>query len=114
MILVGERLAAVPGALSAAAWLAGGTGARLAWVPRRAGERGAVEAGALPGLLPGGRAVGNAAARAQVEAVWGPIPDGVGSDTAGILASNSLGALVIGGVRPGNASSRLATTTARL
>ena len=98
VILVGERLAAVPGALSAAAWLAGGTGARLAWVPRRAGERGAVEAGALPGLLPGGRAVGNAAARAQVEAVWGPIPDGVGSDTAGILASNSLGPLVIGGV----------------
>ena len=29
----------------------GATGARLAWVPRRAGERGALEAGALPGLL---------------------------------------------------------------
>ena len=27
----------------------------LVWIPRRAGERGAVEAGALPGLLPGGR-----------------------------------------------------------
>ena len=48
-ILVGERLAAVPGALSAAAALAEATGARLAWVPRRAGERGALEAGALPG-----------------------------------------------------------------
>ena len=31
------------------------TGARLAWVPRRAGDRGAVEAGCLPSLLPGGR-----------------------------------------------------------
>ena len=31
------------------------TGARIAWVPRRAGDRGAVEAGALPNLLPGGR-----------------------------------------------------------
>ena len=36
------------------------TGARLAWVPRRAGERGAVEAGTLPGLLPGGRPVEDA------------------------------------------------------
>ena len=42
------------------------TGARLAWVPRRAGERGAVEAGALPGLLPGGRPVADAGARVDV------------------------------------------------
>ena len=55
VILVGERLATVPGALSAAVRLADATGARLAWVPRRAGERGALEAGALPSLLPGGR-----------------------------------------------------------
>ena len=55
VVLVGERLATVPGALSAAAALAEATGARLAWVPRRAGERGALEAGALPTLLPGGR-----------------------------------------------------------
>lgn len=52
-ILVGERLATVPGALSQAAALAAATGARLAWVPRRAGERGALESGALPTLLPG-------------------------------------------------------------
>ena len=55
--MVGERLATVPGGLSAAARLADATGARLAWVPRRAGERGALEAGALPGLLPGGRPI---------------------------------------------------------
>ena len=46
--------------------LAAATGARLAWVPRRAGERGALEAGALPSLLPGGRPVTDAAARAEV------------------------------------------------
>jgi NADH-quinone oxidoreductase subunit G len=38
----------VPGALSAAAALAAETGAKLAWIPRRAGERGAIEAGCLP------------------------------------------------------------------
>lgn len=57
VILVGERLAQSPGALSAAADLAKTTGARLAWVPRRAGDRGAIEAGCLPTLLPGGRPV---------------------------------------------------------
>ena len=54
-ILVGERAAAVPGLLTAVAALARTTGARLAWVPRRAGERGGIEAGCLPFLLPGGR-----------------------------------------------------------
>ena len=71
VILVGERLATVPGALSAALALAGTTGARLAWVPRRAGERGALEAGCLPNLLPGGRPVTDAAARVDLGTVWG-------------------------------------------
>ena len=57
VILVGERLATSPGALSAAVRLADATGARLAWIPRRAGERGALDAGCLPNLLPGGRPV---------------------------------------------------------
>ena len=48
VILVGERLATSPGALSAAAEVAAKTGAKLAWVPRRAGDRGAVETGCLP------------------------------------------------------------------
>ncbi|MBB1022779.1 NADH-quinone oxidoreductase subunit G, partial [Dietzia sp. E1] len=43
VILVGERLGAIPGGLSAAADLADTTGASLAWIPRRAGERGALE-----------------------------------------------------------------------
>jgi NADH-quinone oxidoreductase subunit G len=48
VILVGERLATSPGALSAAVELAARTGASLAWIPRRAGELGAIDAGALP------------------------------------------------------------------
>jgi NADH-quinone oxidoreductase subunit G len=105
VILVGERLAAVPGALAAAARLAFASGARLAWVPRRAGERGAVEAGALPGLLPIGRPVTDAAARAEVARIWGQasLPDTPGRDTTAILAAaadGELGALVVAGVDP--------------
>ncbi|MBF6359128.1 NADH-quinone oxidoreductase subunit G [Nocardia farcinica] len=103
VILVGERMAAVPGALSAAVRLAEETGAALAWVPRRAGERGAVEAGALPGLLPGGRPVTDPAARQQVRAVWqtDELPVTPGRDTGAILeAAPRLGALLVGGVDP--------------
>ncbi|HEY7487959.1 MAG TPA: NADH-quinone oxidoreductase subunit G [Streptosporangiaceae bacterium] len=105
VILVGERLAAVPGALSSAMRLAQVTGAKLAWVPRRAGERGAVEAGALPNLLPVGRPITDPAARADVARAWNvaELPAIPGRDTAGILASalgEQLDALVIGGVDP--------------
>ncbi len=103
LILVGERLATSPGALSAAGRLAASTGARLAWVPRRAGERGALEAGALPNLLPGGRPVADERARAATAAAWGVdhLPDTVGRDTEAILAAARAGelqALLIGGV----------------
>ena len=103
VLVVGERLASVPGALSAAVRLATASGARLAWVPRRAGERGAVDAGALPTLLPGGRLVTDAAARADIEAVWGTVPSAPGRDLTAILAAakaGELGALVVGGVDP--------------
>ncbi|MGH4019153.1 MAG: NADH-quinone oxidoreductase subunit G [Pseudonocardiaceae bacterium] len=106
VILVGERAAEVPGLFSAVARLATRTGARVAWVPRRAGERGALEAGAVPTLLPGGRLVTDDAARAELEAAWGvPMPATVGRDTSGILAaaaSGELGGLVVGGVDPGD------------
>jgi NADH-quinone oxidoreductase subunit G len=84
VVMVGERLGAIAGGLSAVARLVDSTGARLAWVPRRAGERGALEAGALPNLMPGGRPSGQP-----------------GRDTAGIVAAaenGSLAALLIGGV----------------
>ena len=105
VILAGERLAEVPGALAAAARLAERTGARLAWIPRRAGERGAIEAGALPALLPGGRRVADAVARAEVARAWdaGALPAEPGRDTGMMLAAAAAGeidALLIAGVDP--------------
>jgi NADH-quinone oxidoreductase subunit G len=103
VILVGERLAEVPGALAAAVRLADASGAKLAWIPRRAGERGAVEAGAMPGLLPVGRWIGDPQARAEVARVWrkSTLPSTPGRNTAALLAAaarGELGALVIAGV----------------
>jgi NADH-quinone oxidoreductase subunit G len=104
VIVVGERLAGSPGGFAAAAALAAGTGAKLAWVPRRAGERGAVEAGALPALLPGGRPLADDDARAYVARVWATtISATPGRDTAGIVAAaaaSDLGALLVAGVDP--------------
>jgi len=105
VILVGERLAEVPGALAAATRLAEASGAKLAWVPRRAGERGAIEAGAMPGLLPIGRWVGDPKARAEVALAWNKptLPATPGRSTSALLAAaanGELGALVIAGVDP--------------
>ncbi len=104
VILVGERLGEVPGALPAAARLAERTGAKLAWVPRRAGERGAIEAGALPGLLPGGRQVSDTEARAETARVWAvaSLPAAPGRDTGEMLAAadEEPYALVVAGVDP--------------
>jgi NADH-quinone oxidoreductase subunit G len=107
ILFVGERLATVPGGLSAAAKLAEETGAKLAWIPRRAGDRGAVDAGCLPNLLPGGRPVADAAARAELAGVWdlaaGVIPSQPGRDTDQIIEAvraGRIGALVVAGVDP--------------
>ena len=107
VILAGERLAETPGALSALSRLATATGAALAWVPRRAGERGAIDAGALPLLLPGGRPVSDPQARAEVARAWGvaTLPAEPGRDTGEILAAAAAGgldALVVAGVDPGD------------
>ena len=105
VVLVGERLASAPGAYAAVLRLAEATGARLAWIPRRAGERGGVEAGLLPGLLPGGRPLTDADARAEVAAAWGvdvdTLPAEPGRDVSGILDALSVGQLsgaVVGGL----------------
>jgi NADH-quinone oxidoreductase subunit G len=103
IILVGERLAVSPGALTAAAQLADATGARLAWVPRRAGDRGAVEAGCLPGLLPGGRPGDDATARQEVNALWGGTgPASIGRDAQSMLEAAAAGeiALLVAGIDP--------------
>ncbi|MGY3338070.1 NADH-quinone oxidoreductase subunit G [Streptomyces filamentosus] len=103
VLLVGERLAGVPGALTAALRASAATGAKLVWIPRRAGERGAVEAGALPSLLPGGRPATDPRAREEVAAAWGvrELPHRYGRDTGQILqaaAGGELDALLVGGV----------------
>ncbi|MEV7416853.1 NADH-quinone oxidoreductase subunit G [Streptomyces sp. NPDC089919] len=103
VIVVGERLAAVPGALTAAVRTAAATGASLVWIPRRAGERGAVEAGALPSLLPGARPATDPRAREEVASAWGleELPHRYGRDTGQIVAaaaSGELGALLVAGV----------------
>ncbi|MDT9594845.1 NADH-quinone oxidoreductase subunit G [Nocardioides zeae] len=103
VLLVGERLATAPGALSAAARLASRTGARLAWVPRRAGDRGALETGCLPNLLPGGRPVVDAEARVDAAAAWGvdALPERPGRDAEQIVSAAAVGrlsGLVVGGV----------------
>ena len=105
VILVGERAALASGTLTAVAALAERTGARLAWVPRRAGDRGAVEAGCLPNLLPGGRPVDDAAARVDTAVTWGAdhLPADTGRDTDEMLlgaGDDELGALVVAGVDP--------------
>ncbi len=134
VVLVGERLAQVPGALSAAARLADVTGARLGWVPRRAGERGALDAGALAGLLPGGRPLADPSARAQVAAAWGidagTLPEHAGLDLPGMVAAitadtaalaaasdpgevtRQLDALLVAGVEPADLPDRAAFLTA--
>jgi NADH-quinone oxidoreductase subunit G len=107
-ILVGDRAAAVPGLYAAVSELAGRTGAKIGWIPRRAGERGALDAGAVPTLLPGGRPVTDAAARAEVAEAWGlasadELPTEPGRDTAAILAAAAAGelaGLLVGGLDP--------------
>jgi NADH-quinone oxidoreductase subunit G len=103
VVVVGERLASVAGGLTAAVRAATATGARLVWIPRRAGERGAVEVGALPSLLPGGRPATHPRAREEVAAVWGlaELPMRYGRDTHHIVeaaATGELSALVVAGV----------------
>ncbi len=103
VILVGERAADTPGALTAARRLAERTGARLAWIPRRAGDRAAIDAGAMPNLLPGGRQVIDAGGRIDTAAVWGVtgLPDTPGRSTEQMIEAaknGDLGALVLAGV----------------
>lgn len=99
VILVGERASRTPGLLSEVVRLAERTHCRIQWVPRRAGERGGVEAGLLPGLLPFGRALASQEARESL--VWGEIPAQRGLDATQMLeaaADGRVKALVVGGV----------------
>ena len=103
VIMVGERIAGVEGGATAVLELARTTGAAVTWVPRRAGERGALDAGALAGLLPGGRPLTDAVARGAVAAAWGvdSLPATVGlAGTAMLQAikAGDIGAIITAGV----------------
>jgi NADH-quinone oxidoreductase subunit G len=103
VIIVGERLATSPGALSAVLDLAERASAKLAWIPRRAGDRGAIEAGCLPGLLPFGRPGLDSSARDEIAVAWGAsVPAGPGRASDAILADAAAGktALIVAGVDP--------------
>lgn len=105
VILVGERASESAGALTAVGALADLTGAKIAWIPRRAGERGALEAGAIGNLLPGGRPVADAAARVDIAVLWNTpsLPSSIGRSSDEIYASvnsGEVGALLVGGVDP--------------
>ncbi len=94
VVLAGERLALSPGALSAAYNLAGRLGARFARVGRKAGAAGALWAGLMPDLLPGGRRVSDQSARVEVEAAWkAAVPATVGRDGRAILEAAAAGIL---------------------
>ncbi len=105
VILIGERAAGLSGTLSACERLSERTGARLAWIPRRAGDRGALDAGCLPNLLPGGRPLADPAARVDTQTTWGvdSLPTLEGRDADEMLisaADDELAALVVAGVDP--------------
>ena len=115
VVIVGERLAETPGALSAAVDLVNMNNAKLAWIPRRAGERGAIEAGAIANLLPGGRPISDATARVDIQTAWSvdSLPTNIGRSTSEILdalnvdsnETSALDAVVVGGIDPMDISS---------
>lgn len=103
IILVGERASESAGALSAVVALAKKSGAKIAWIPRRSGERGALSAGAIGNLLPGGRPVTDSEARVDLATAWAvdSLPNTVGLSADQIMVAANAGdisALVIGGV----------------
>jgi NADH-quinone oxidoreductase subunit G len=104
LVIAGPRLASHHQGVDRAQTLATETGARFAFVTRRANDRGALVAGVHPSLLPGGRPFGIAGERAEVEVVWGPFDlDEQGRDWRGILeacAGREIDVLFLIGVDP--------------
>ena len=105
LVLAGPRLSATTsGGVEIAEGFARKVGARFAFVSRRANDRGALQAGVHPALLPGGRRFGVAEERTEVESIWGPIIVGdEGRSWRGILqacADREIDVLFLVGVDP--------------
>jgi NADH-quinone oxidoreductase subunit G len=109
LVLAGPRLGESSGGVEAAASLAAALSGRFAYLPRRAGDRGALRSGVHPALLPGGRrfqhegSPGATPEFAEVEAVWGRLPKDPGLDARGILeacARREIDVLFLVGVDP--------------
>lgn len=103
VVLVGERLAEHPLATDVALSMAQRFGSKLAFVTRRANDRGALRAGVHPALLPGGRRIANASERAEVESAWGAVPAEPGRSGREILeacARREIDVLFLVGVDP--------------
>ncbi len=91
IVLLGSRACSSE---AVAAWNA--TGARIAWLPRRAGVTGALASGAHPDLLPGWRRITDDGDAADIANAWHvPVPAKAGLDVPGMLAaaSSDLGVL---------------------
>jgi NADH-quinone oxidoreductase subunit G len=104
VVLAGPRLAESAGAIAQASALARSVGARFAYLCRRANDRGALQAGLHPALLPGGRSVEDDGERSEVEVAWGAlIPRKPGRDATSILqaaADHQIDVLYLVGVDP--------------
>ncbi|HET8527226.1 MAG TPA: NADH-quinone oxidoreductase subunit NuoG, partial [Actinomycetota bacterium] len=103
VVLAGERLTEHPLAADVALRVAQRYGARMALVPRRAGDRGALRAGVHPSLLPGGRRVSDQAERGEIEGSWGSLPAEPGRSTLQILgacAKREIDVLFLIGIDP--------------
>lgn len=84
VILAGERLAMLPGALPAAWTLAQDSGAAFAWIPRKGGARGALAGGLHPAFVPSG-----------ADALWSGIPAERGRSLREILEQMATGSGVV-------------------
>ena len=99
VVIAGERLARSTGGLRAAARLANGT-TRFSWVSRQTNARGAVDAGLVPGMLPGGRGLADPG---PVTESWNRVPSTAGMNTREMLQAakdGAIKALVLVGADP--------------
>jgi NADH-quinone oxidoreductase subunit G len=103
-VLSGSSLTEHPLAADVSMRLANAFGARFSLVPRRANDRGALRCGVHPALLPGGRRIDDTGGRAEVERVWGELPNAVpGRNAHQILraaANREIDVLFLIGVDP--------------